>query len=799
MNRRGRWRLSVTLTALVGLCASTIVVPSSVAPVSADALPPIAIVIRGHGNGHGRGLSQYGALGWATKLNATWTDIINFYYGGNGRTLSVLGPNDAAAQPGGVMSVRLQALDGKQTAVVSDNITAQWVGQPGSYGALIARPVARNVYDVYASPTATCGDSAGTPTGFTLIGDNVTGPIDFVTANGSNPVAVAPAELLGMCEPATSAYRARIRYYRGGIRAANDGNGSYRSVNLVLLESYLRGVVPRESPAGWGDQAGGLGMHALRAQAVAARSYSLSEARYSYAKSCDTQSCQVYGGAALRTVGSTSASVLEDARTDLAIAETAGSVVRDSRGSIVRTEFTSSNGGRTAGGQFPAQVDNGDLASDPALQSWTRLVSAADIQKKYPSIGVLLSVTTTHDGLGGEWNGYATSVVITGTAGSVTRTGWNFRGDWDLYAPWYDTTPIFSADPAAAPVGSILFIGDSVGESIATEFATAVTPAYPATTYQACAGRGMAGADCLFTVAAPQIDLDGVGIANALPAPAIAIVELGYNDDPNVFNAELQQMISALASKAVQRIIFVNMSTRATSRNYATSNAALLAAAAANPAISILDWNTASSAPNQWRWFDNTSLCCWVHLSTSGQAEFTLFLRAQLDALRAQNLLPLTAPAAPVIHGLPLAQKHKGAMVTTVQKTLNAAMKLKGSKKLATDGDFGPGTTRAVKAFQVSMNLPPTGTVDRTTWEAMGLGARTDLAVLRIGSKHPSVSTLQRALARVLRKKISVTGQFTTSLANDVKTYQKRAKIRPSGKVGPSTWSSLMAAAALAK
>jgi peptidoglycan hydrolase-like protein with peptidoglycan-binding domain len=97
------------------------------------------------------------------------------------------------------------------------------------------------------------------------------------------------------------------------------------------------------------------------------------------------------------------------------------------------------------------------------------------------------------------------------------------------------------------------------------------------------------------------------------------------------------------------------------------------------------------------------------------------------------------------------------------------------------------------------MNLPATGTVDRTTWEAMGLGARTDLAVLQIGSKHPSVSTLQRALARVLRKKILVTGQFTSSLANDVKTYQKRAKIRASGKVGRSTWSSLMAAAALAK
>ena len=151
------------------------------------------------------------------------------------------------------MSVRLLVHDGRQTAVVSDNKTAQWAGRPGTYGALIARPVARNTYDVYASANATCGGTSGTPSGFTLIGDNVTGPVDFVTANGSNPAAVAPGDLIGVCEPKTSSYPARIRYYRGGIRAATDGSGSYRTANLVLLESYLRGVVPRESPAGWGE------------------------------------------------------------------------------------------------------------------------------------------------------------------------------------------------------------------------------------------------------------------------------------------------------------------------------------------------------------------------------------------------------------------------------------------------------------------------------------------------------------------------------------------------------------------
>jgi SpoIID/LytB domain protein len=787
-----------TRIALALLVVSAVIVPftqTNPPQASANNLPPLGVIIRGHGNGHGRGLSQYGAYAWATRLGATWQSIIDFYYGGSGRTLTTLTAADAGATPGGVMSVRLELHDGKQVAAVSDTKTLSWVGRNGTYGSLIARPVATNTFDVYASTNIACGASTGTPSGFTLIGDNIRGPIDFVTTNGSNPAASAPADLVGVCEPATSTTRARIRNYRGGIRATVDGSNNHRIVNLVSIESYLRGVVPRESPAGWGDAAGGLGMHALRAQAVAARSYSLSESRYSYAKTCDTQNCQVYGGAALRTVGS-SATVIEDSRTDRAIAETAGYVVKDSRNNIVRTEFTSSNGGRTASGTFQAKIDNGDITADAALQNWTRFISAAQLQRMYPSIGVFLSMNTTHDGLGGDFNGYTTSVTITGTAGSVTRSGWNFRGDFDLYAPWYAAFPVAPADPAAAPVGSILFIGDSVSESIATEFKDIVTPAFPAMTFQACSGRGMAGADCLSTVAAPQIDLDGVGIANALPAPAIAIVALGYNDDPNTFEAELQQMLSALSSKAVQRIIFVNMSTRATSRNYARSNQILANAAAANPTVTVLDWDAASSAQPQWRWFDNSSLCCWVHLSNSGQVEFALFLRTQLDALRAQGLLPTTAPTAALIPGLPLANKHRGAMVVSVQKKLNAVMRLKGSKRLATDGDYGNGTVKVVKAFQASVSLPQTGTVDRTTWDAMGLATRSDLAVLKVGSRHPAVSSVQRALAKVLRKRVSVTGNFTSSLANDVKLYQKRAGFKQSGRVGPQTWASLMLAAA---
>ena len=786
------WRFVTAAAVLVATVAGSV---SAAAPgATADSLPPTAIVVRGHGYGHGRGLSQYGALGWATKYAKTWQEILSFYYD-NGHVISAIVDSDSKLLPGRNMTVRLQAQDNVNTSVVSDNGTLTWVGREGRYSGLVAVPTGRNTYNVFGSPSPTCAVSS-VPATYTKLADNVAGPVDFATLNGSLSTAVVPTDLPGVCVPADSTYRnGRIRYYRGTIRAVNDGNGNKRTVNILNIEDYVRGVVPRESPAGWGDQAGGLGMNALRAQAVAARSYSVSEARYSYAKTCDSQDCQVYGGAASRTVGGSTPAILEDPRTDRAVAETATIVIRNSAGAVARTEFTSSNGGRTAGGTFSAKADDGDVIADAQLQSWTRIIPAVDIQKKYPTIGVLTSVVTAHDGLGGEWNGYATTVTITGTAGVVTRKAWDFRSDWDLNAPWYDTTGAPATDPSAPPVGSILFVGDSVSESIASEFAAVVTPAYPALNWQACAGRGFVGADCLSAVAAPQVDKDGVGIVNSFDAPAIAIVALGYNDDQNTVESEIQQMLSALVAKNVQRIIFVNLSTRSTTRTYARTNAALASAAAANPAVTVLDWNAASGAANQWRWFDNASLCCWVHLNISGQAEFTLFLRAQLDDLRAKGLLPAAASSAPVVPGLPLATKNTGVMVQTVQKTLNKVLNLTGRRRLATDGIYGKGTAAAVRAFQATVNLPQTGTVDRPTWDALGLTPRPELAVLKKGTRHPAVKTVQQALAKVLKTKIAADGIYGSMLVTHVKTFQKRSGLPVTGRVGPSTWSVLMATA----
>jgi D-alanyl-D-alanine carboxypeptidase (penicillin-binding protein 5/6) len=77
---------------------------------------------------------------------------------------------------------------------------------------------------------------------------------------------------------------------------------------------------------------------------------------------------------------------------------------------------------------------------------------------------------------------------------------------------------------------------------------------------------------------------------------------------------------------------------------------------------------------------------------------------------------PLAAPT-PFADGR-LTLGAQGELVADLQRTLNA--RLKSSLKLDADGEFGPGTQAAVRAFQKSHNLAETGAVGPETWKALG-------------------------------------------------------------------------------
>ncbi|MFZ6005517.1 MAG: SpoIID/LytB domain-containing protein [Actinomycetota bacterium] len=236
------------------------------------------------------------------------------------------------------------------------------------------------------------------------------------------------------------------RFYRGELRAIATGSGGadLRVVNALGLDWYVRGVVPRESPASWGnvDCVGGTpdcGQRALEAQAVAARSYSLGENRYPYAKTCDTISCQVYGGRAYRVGGTSTITISEATNTNNAVAATSGAVRLTGTGSVARTEFSSSTGGWTAGGVFPSVVDDGDDTPTNPNHSWTTTITASQLNERY-GLGTLQAATvTSRSAVDGR---AVTGMRLDFSLGSVTRSGDGFRQEWGLKSAWFDLTAV---------------------------------------------------------------------------------------------------------------------------------------------------------------------------------------------------------------------------------------------------------------------------------------------------------------------------------------------------------------------
>ncbi|MCX7895045.1 MAG: SpoIID/LytB domain-containing protein [Thermoanaerobaculum sp.] len=122
------------------------------------------------------------------------------------------------------------------------------------------------------------------------------------------------------------------RRYRGVFFCLAGGKGPV-VVNQVELEEYLLGVVPAEMGPRQFPQ-----LEALKAQAVAARSYALAQRGAHGAEGfdlCDAEHCQVYAGVDA-----------EEPLSSQAVAETRGMVLRWA-GSVVRAYFHSTCGGHT--------------------------------------------------------------------------------------------------------------------------------------------------------------------------------------------------------------------------------------------------------------------------------------------------------------------------------------------------------------------------------------------------------------------------------------------------------------------
>jgi stage II sporulation protein D len=211
----------------------------AVAAAPADAAT--RLVVRGAGFGHGIGMSQYGAYGFALQGN-DHRDILGHYYSGT-----------ALGRLSGTPEVRVLLASG---------------GSPQLSGAV-------SVGERDLDPSRTYAVRAGGQ-GVVLKGGDVevTAPVLRVAGDG--------------------ALRAAGGTWRGALEL-RPGAGGVQVVNAVTLEDYVRGVVARESPSSWP-------IEALRAQAIAARTYAVTTTKggSGFDHFRDIRS-QVYGGVGAET------------------------------------------------------------------------------------------------------------------------------------------------------------------------------------------------------------------------------------------------------------------------------------------------------------------------------------------------------------------------------------------------------------------------------------------------------------------------------------------------------------------
>jgi stage II sporulation protein D len=234
------------LLALTGLAlALAVSAPAGVrapSPTTPAAVTATTFLVSGRGWGHGVGMSQYGALGYAQD-GWTYDQILGHFYTG-----AELGPSPVAR-------VRVLVAEAKPSVTIR------------SAAPFRVRDVFGKTYPLQAGAVPL-------------------GPKLRVNVSG------APTELAGpvLFLPGTAPLEVD-RPYRGEIAVSVTGQ-KLDAINVVGLEQYLQGVVAQEMPSAWPDEA-------LQAQAVAARSYALAHrlSGKAFDLYADVRS-QVYGGIA---------------------------------------------------------------------------------------------------------------------------------------------------------------------------------------------------------------------------------------------------------------------------------------------------------------------------------------------------------------------------------------------------------------------------------------------------------------------------------------------------------------------
>jgi stage II sporulation protein D len=335
-------------------------------------------VVRGHGFGHGVGVSQYGAYGYALH-GKDYRFILGHYY--QGTTISQV-------EGARIIRVLLDISPGDIGFSGATSACGLALDPAGSYEA--RRSGSRvKLRSSAGKPMADCGTK--------------------LRAAGKGRIAIA-----------------NVGTYRGVLEVVPTESdvGSLNAINALPVEQYVKGVIPNESPPSWPAEE-------LRAQAVESRSFALAGGvgGNGFDLYDDTRS-QVYDGLSSET-----------AATNAAAASTKGEVVTYG-GKIIVTYFSACSGGYTESVQnvfFGPAVTYLTAVADPydyycPLHDWTLRFSGPEISAKLGGYldGKLKKVVIVKRGVSPR----IVSAKLFGTGGVTTVSGEQLQVALGGYSTW---------------------------------------------------------------------------------------------------------------------------------------------------------------------------------------------------------------------------------------------------------------------------------------------------------------------------------------------------------------------------
>jgi stage II sporulation protein D len=346
-------------------------------------------VIRGAGFGHGIGMSQYGAYGYALK-GAKYERILAHYYKGT----------HLATAPSRPVRVLLQPED----PYIRVRGASRIAGQP-----------------LKVDRTYVARESAGGIVVRTSAGKRV--------ARVGNGARFTGPDVLRLLGPALNFIT--DGRYRGAIELRTEGAG-ITAINVLGLDEYVRGVVAGEMPSSWP-------LEALKVQAVAARTYALATRKTTglFDQYPDTRS-QVYRGVTGESV-----------RSDAAVRATAGRIVTYD-GTPAVTYYFSTSGGQTENIEFSfvGALSKPWLVSVPdphdtqsPYHRWQVNTTAASLDRALGAPGAFKQVKVLKRGVSPR----VVRARIVGSKGSTVLSGPTIRSRLGLRDTWFTFVRISTA------------------------------------------------------------------------------------------------------------------------------------------------------------------------------------------------------------------------------------------------------------------------------------------------------------------------------------------------------------------